>query len=53
MRNTITYRHWQPGDDDAVWELLSTGPFNISRNYYQKKFNDGYLEPEGVLPTVF
>ena len=48
MRSPITYRHWQPGDDDAVWELLSTGPFNINRDYYQKKFNDGYLEPEGV-----
>ena len=48
MRSPITYRHWQPGDDDAVWELLSTGSFNISRDYYQKKFNDGYLEPEGV-----
>ena len=43
MRNTITYRPWQPGDDNAVWELLSTGPFNISRDYYEKKFNDGYL----------
>ena len=22
MGNTITYRHWQPGDDDAVLELF-------------------------------
>lgn len=48
MRSSITYRHWQPGDDDAILELLSPGPFNISRDYYEKKFNDGYLEPEGV-----
>ena len=48
MRSPITYRNWQPGDDDTVWELLSTGPFNINRDYYDKKFNDGYLKPEGV-----
>ncbi len=48
MRNTITYRHWQPGDDDAILELLSAEPVSVSRDYYEKKFNDGYLEPEGV-----
>ena len=48
MQHNIIYRHWQPGDDDAILELLSAAPFNISRDYYEKKFNDGYLEPEGV-----
>ena len=48
MPHKIIYRHWQPGDDDAILELLAAGPFNVSRNYYDKKFNDGYLEPEGV-----
>ncbi|MDE0011523.1 MAG: GNAT family N-acetyltransferase [Candidatus Poribacteria bacterium] len=49
MRNTIAYRHWQPGDDDAVLELLlSAGQFGVNRNHYEKKFDDGYLEPEGV-----
>jgi GNAT superfamily N-acetyltransferase len=48
MRNTIIYRHWQPGDDDAILELLSAEPFRVSRDYYEKKFNGGYLEPEGI-----
>ena len=48
MRNTITYRHWQPGDDDAILELLSAEPFTVSRDYYEKKFDGGYLEPEGI-----
>jgi ribosomal protein S18 acetylase RimI-like enzyme len=48
MGTTITYRHWQPGDDDAVLELfLQDKQFGITRDYYEKKF-DGYLEPEGV-----
>ena len=49
MRNTITYRHWQPGDDDAVLELfLQDEQFGISRDYYQRKFSGPGLEPEGV-----
>ena len=49
MRNTITYRHWQPGDDDAVLELLlSAGQLGVNRDHYERKFDDGYLEPEGV-----
>ena len=48
MRNTIIYRHWQPGDDDAILELfLQDKQFGITRDYYEKKF-DGYLEPEGI-----
>jgi GNAT superfamily N-acetyltransferase len=48
MGTTITYRHWQPGDDDAVLELfLQDEQFGITRDYYEKKF-DGDLEPEGV-----
>ena len=48
MGTTITYRHWQPGDDDAVLELfLQDEQFGITRDYYEKKF-DGYLEPEGI-----
>ena len=48
MGTTITYRHWQPGDDDAVLELfLQDKQFGITRDYYEKKF-DGYLEPEGI-----
>lgn len=49
MHNTITYRHWRPGDDDAILELLlSASPFGVSRNHYEKKFDAGYVEPEGI-----
>ena len=44
MRNTIVYRHWQPGDDDAV---LAFRP-NTNEDWYRRKFDDGDLEPEGI-----
>lgn len=47
MRNTITYRHWQPGDDDAVLKLLVPAE-QCRENYYRKKFNSPSLEPEGI-----
>ena len=48
MSDKIIYRHWQPGDDDAILELLlQDEQFGITRDYYEKKF-DGDLEPEGV-----
>ena len=49
MPKKIVYRHWQPGDDDAVLELfLQDEQFGITRDYYQMKFSGSYLEPEGV-----
>lgn len=47
MRNTITYRHWQPGDDDAVLKLLVPAE-QCREDYYRKKFNSPSLEPEGI-----
>lgn len=47
MRNTITYRHWQPGDDDAVLKLLVPAE-QCSENHYRTKFNSPSLEPEGI-----
>lgn len=47
MRNTITYRHWLPGDDDAVLKLLVPAE-QCREDYYLKKFNSPALEPEGI-----
>ena len=44
MDNTIIYRHWQPGDDDAV---LAFRP-NTNKDWYRRKFDDEDLEPEGI-----
>ncbi len=47
MPNTIIYRHWQPGDDDAVLKLLVPAE-QCREDYYRKKFNSPDLEPEGI-----
>lgn len=47
MHNTITYRHWQPGDDDAVLELLLPAE-QVDENIYRDKFEGPHLEPEGI-----
>ena len=48
MSNTIIYRHWQPGDDDAVLAFLP----NTNEDWYRHKFDDldadEILEPEGI-----
>ncbi|MDE0326884.1 MAG: GNAT family N-acetyltransferase [Candidatus Poribacteria bacterium] len=44
MRNTIVYRHWMPGDDDAV---LAFRP-NTNEDWFRHKFDDEDLEPEGI-----
>lgn len=43
---TITYRHWQPGDDDAILEFLP----NTNEDWFRHKFDDpdDMLEPEGI-----
>ena len=43
MRNTIIYRHCQPGDDAAV---LAFRPVN--EDWFRHKFDDENLEPEGI-----
>ncbi len=47
MHNTITYRHWQTGDDDAILKLLLPAE-QCKEDYYRKKFNSPSLEPEGI-----
>lgn len=47
MCNTIIYRHWQPGDDDAVLAFLP----NTNEDWYRHKFDDPDVEnfePEGI-----
>ena len=46
MRDKIIYRHWQPGDDDAILELLLPAE-QVDENMYRNKF-EGYLEAEGI-----
>ena len=49
MHHKIIYRHWQPGDDDAILELfLQDEQFGITKDYYEKKFSGPGLEPEGI-----
>ena len=46
MRNTIVYRHWQPGDDDAV---LAFRP-NTNQEYRESEFPPtGELDTSAVL----
>ena len=47
MRHKIIYRHWQPGDDDAVLELLLPAE-QVSENIYRNKFEGSHHEPEGI-----
>ena len=49
MRNTIIYRHWQPGDDDAVLAFLP----NTNEDWFRHKFDDEDLEPEGLCLAFF
>ena len=47
MHNTITYRHWQPGDDDAILAFLP----DTNEDWYRHKFDDPDvedIEPEGI-----
>lgn len=46
MRSTITYRHWQPGDDDAILAFLP----NTNEKWFRNKFDDpeDSLEPSGI-----
>ena len=44
MCNSIIYRHWQPGDDDAVLAFLP----NTNADWFRHKFDDEDLEPEGI-----
>ncbi len=45
MANTLTFRHWQPGDDDAILELLVPAE-QVYEDSYQTKFEDWHVEIE-------
>ena len=48
MHHKIIYRHWQPGDDDAVLELL--GPAEqVDEDSYRTKFEDWHVDIEAEL----
>ena len=47
MLHKIIYRHWQPGDDDAILELLLPAE-QVSENIYRNKFESSHLKPEGI-----
>ena len=47
MRHKIIYRHWQPGDDDAVLELLLPAE-QVDENMYRNKFDGSDVEAEGI-----
>jgi len=47
MTSAVTYRHWQPGDDEAVLPFLLKEAW-VAREPYLAKFRDPLLEPEGV-----
>lgn len=47
MRHKIIYRHWQPGDDDAILELLLPAE-QVDENMYRNKFEGSDFEAEGI-----
>ncbi|MCG9131792.1 GNAT family N-acetyltransferase [Candidatus Poribacteria bacterium] len=47
MRHKIIYRHWQPGDDDAILELLLPAE-QVVENIYRNKFEGSHYEPEEI-----
>ena len=48
MGDKIIYRHWQPGDDDAVLELLVPSGQLSSENSYRNKFRDWSVVEEDI-----
>ena len=51
MNDTIIYRHWEPGDDDAVLKFLPNTNPDWFRNKFDEPNND--LEPEGIRLAFF
>ena len=47
MNHRITYRHWQPGDDHSVLELLLSAA-QVNEDIYRNKFEGSHLEAEGI-----
>ena len=47
MSDKIIYRHWQPGDDDAILELLLPAE-QVNEGIYRNKFESSHIEAEGI-----
>lgn len=49
MKDSLTYRHWQPGDDDAILKLLVPAE-QVCEDSYRTKFQDWHveIEPEAI-----
>ena len=47
MSDKIIYRHWQPGDDDAILELLLPAE-QVNEGMYRNKFENSHIEAEGI-----
>jgi len=54
MRHKIIYRHWRPGDDDAILELLVPAE-QVHEDFYRTKFEDWHvdIEPELIRLALF
>ena len=48
MHHKIIYRHWQPGDDDAILALLMPIFKQVRDDRYRRKFDNSHLDPESV-----
>ena len=48
MRYKIIYRHWLPGDDDAILALVLPIFEQVRADHYRKKFDNSQLEAEAV-----
>lgn len=47
MGHKIIYRHWQPGDDDAILALLLPAE-QVDENIYRNKLEGSDIEAEGI-----
>ncbi len=48
MRHNIVYRHWLPGDDAAILDLILPIFEQVRADRYGKKFDNSQLEAEAV-----
>ncbi len=48
MHHKIIYRHWQPGDDEAILALLMPIFKQVRDDRYRRKFDNSHLNPEAV-----
>ena len=49
MPEKIIYRHWQPGDDDAILEMLIPAFRQVRADSYQKNLIVHTLKPRAFI----